>query len=279
MHRIDGPGATADDKFTEGDPVAAVPATVVTDDWLNDVQEELISILAAAGIDPVKGTQNQVLAAINSLIANSSNDLLNTTRINVASAATVNLTTSAPNTRHINITGSTAITAFTVAAGKCYFVRFAGDITLTNGASLVTQTGANIAAKAGDTCIIRATSANVVEVLSYSPLVASQIDIDAGTGDSRPVTPAKMRFGVSFSKTAAGGHLALPSWLGGFIFNFGSYAAAQTSLVFSLPFPTACAWVGASGTSTTTVSIVTARSNSGATINSGPTGTYFAFGW
>ncbi|WP_411392551.1 hypothetical protein [Pseudomonas sp. MPB23] len=64
MHRIDGPGATADGKFTEGDPVAGVQATVVTDDFLNDVQEELISVLAAAGVSPVKGTQDQVLQAI-----------------------------------------------------------------------------------------------------------------------------------------------------------------------------------------------------------------------
>lgn len=64
MHRIDGPGATVDKKFTEGDPVAGVPATVVTDDFMNDVQEELISLLNAAGITPVKGTQDQVLKSV-----------------------------------------------------------------------------------------------------------------------------------------------------------------------------------------------------------------------
>ena len=64
MHRIDGPGATVGNLFTEGNPATAVPATDVTDDWLNDVQEELISILTAAGITPVKGDQNQVLEAI-----------------------------------------------------------------------------------------------------------------------------------------------------------------------------------------------------------------------
>ena len=67
MHRIDGPGATVDNKFTDGDPVGGVQATVVTDDWLNDMQEESISILAAAGIAPVKGTQNQILQAIRKL--------------------------------------------------------------------------------------------------------------------------------------------------------------------------------------------------------------------
>lgn len=67
MHRIDGPGATVDNKFTDGDPVGGVPATLVTEDWLNDMQEELMSLLAAASISPVKGTQNQVLSALRSL--------------------------------------------------------------------------------------------------------------------------------------------------------------------------------------------------------------------
>lgn len=96
-------------------------------------------------------------------------DYLNTVRTNVASTATVDLVTAAPNTRHINITGTTAITAFTVAVGQTYFVRFAGALTLTNNAGIVTQSGANIVTRAGDTCIIRATAANVVEVLSYAP--------------------------------------------------------------------------------------------------------------
>jgi len=95
---------------------------------------------------------------------------LDTTRIDVASASTINLTTSAPNTRHINITGTTTITGFTVAAGKTYFVRFDNSLTLTNGASLVTQLGRNIVTAAGDTCIIRATAANTVEILDYSPV-------------------------------------------------------------------------------------------------------------
>ncbi len=67
MHRIDGPGATVDNRFTDGDPVGGVQATMVTDDWANDVQEELMSILAAGGVEPVKGTQNQVLKAIRRL--------------------------------------------------------------------------------------------------------------------------------------------------------------------------------------------------------------------
>lgn len=86
MHRIDGPGATVDNKFTDGDPVGGVPATLVTDDWLNDVQEELLSVLTAAGITPVKGTQNQVLAAIRSLSPGITGSMKNAS-LSVTSAA------------------------------------------------------------------------------------------------------------------------------------------------------------------------------------------------
>lgn len=92
---------------------------------------------------------------------------LNSVRIDIASASNINLSTAAPNTRHINITGTTSINGFTAVAGVTYFVRFDGVLTLTNSASLVTQTGANIKTASGDTCIIRATAANVVEVMVY----------------------------------------------------------------------------------------------------------------
>lgn len=114
----------------------------------------------------------------------SATDYLNTTRIDVASATTTDLTANAPNTRHINITGTTAITGFTVAAGQCYFVRFAGILTLTNNAAIITQTGANITTAAGDTCLLRATASNTVEVLAYSPaglLPATATPLGLGT--------------------------------------------------------------------------------------------------
>jgi len=78
MHRIDGPGATVDNKFTDGDPVGGVQATVVTDDWLNDVQENIMAVMTAAGVAPVKGSAGQLLASLNSLNAlNGNGRLLN----------------------------------------------------------------------------------------------------------------------------------------------------------------------------------------------------------
>lgn len=81
MYRIDsqgavnappapGPVGSTVGYFTEGDPVNSIPATVVSADWLNSVQEELISLLTATGITPDKKNRTQVLASIISLIEN-----------------------------------------------------------------------------------------------------------------------------------------------------------------------------------------------------------------
>lgn len=69
MHRIDGAGATLGELFTEGDPVGGVPATAVTDDWLNAVQEEVCGAIEGAGLTLAKGNNAQLLAALQALAA------------------------------------------------------------------------------------------------------------------------------------------------------------------------------------------------------------------
>lgn len=69
MHRIDGAGAAPGNLFTEGNPTAGTPATVVTDDWLNAIQEEIIGVLTAASIAPNKANNGQLAAAISALIS------------------------------------------------------------------------------------------------------------------------------------------------------------------------------------------------------------------
>lgn len=68
MHRIDAPGATVGNLFTEGNPSLSIPATEVSDDWLNDVQEELANFIESQGITLVKGTQTQLTDALNTLV-------------------------------------------------------------------------------------------------------------------------------------------------------------------------------------------------------------------
>ena len=71
----------------------------------------------------------------------------------IASAATLNLTSGTPKTRR-RVTGTTTITAITAGANKLYILRFAGALTLThNGISLILPGAANIVTAAGDVAI------------------------------------------------------------------------------------------------------------------------------
>lgn len=68
MHRIDGPAAAPGNLFTEGDPSVGTPATVVTDDWANALQEEVCNVVLAAGLALSKPNNTQLLLAINLLL-------------------------------------------------------------------------------------------------------------------------------------------------------------------------------------------------------------------
>src|ERR1700738_3982001 len=50
--------------FTNGNPALGVPATVVDQDWFNRLQEEMMSLLTAAAITPVKSNFTQLLQAV-----------------------------------------------------------------------------------------------------------------------------------------------------------------------------------------------------------------------
>lgn len=71
MHKTDGDGNVAN-LFDPGTP-GVTPATQVDAPWLNAVQEELIGILSAASIAPVKGTWTQVLTALRALFVDRAN--------------------------------------------------------------------------------------------------------------------------------------------------------------------------------------------------------------
>lgn len=87
MHRIDNatntasvptPGAVGpnpDGFFTGGNPAGGVPATVVTSDWANAVQEEICQVIAAAGITLSKTVRTQLRDAINYLTQNSASNV------------------------------------------------------------------------------------------------------------------------------------------------------------------------------------------------------------
>ncbi len=66
MHRIDGPGHD-NNQFTEGDPQIPTPATTVTADILNALQEEIASVIEGSGDTLDKADNGQLLQAIDAL--------------------------------------------------------------------------------------------------------------------------------------------------------------------------------------------------------------------
>lgn len=71
MHRIDGAGATVTGQWTEGNPSTGVPATEITADFMNAVQNELENVIVTgAGATLSKPNNAQLLAAILTIISN-----------------------------------------------------------------------------------------------------------------------------------------------------------------------------------------------------------------
>lgn len=83
----------------------------------------------------------------------------------IASAGTINLTTATGDI--VDVTGTTSITAITLADGMERKARFTGVLTLTNGASLVLPGAANITTAAGDVATFRGYAAGVVRCTGY----------------------------------------------------------------------------------------------------------------
>lgn len=84
----------------------------------------------------------------------------------VASASTIDLDAATGNL--VDVTGTTSITAITLANGRERTVRFTGALTLTHGASLVLPSAANITTAAGDYAVFRGYAAGVVRCVNYS---------------------------------------------------------------------------------------------------------------
>ncbi len=114
------------------------------------------------------GLQNEALiiyiAALSKV--NDSIPYLNKKSADVASASTIDLNKIRGDL--IDVTGTTAITAITLAEGQERTVRFTGILTLTNGASLILPSAANIDTAAGDFAIFRGYASSVVRCVAYS---------------------------------------------------------------------------------------------------------------
>lgn len=69
MPTVAAPGPRPNGFFTVGNPITPTPATVVDQDWLNTIQEELAAVVLAGSLTLNKSTRTQIRDAINALIA------------------------------------------------------------------------------------------------------------------------------------------------------------------------------------------------------------------
>lgn len=65
MERINAPGGV----FVDGDPFNGIQGTMVTADWLNSIQEEIVAVITAAGIALDPDDQTQLLQALVELMS------------------------------------------------------------------------------------------------------------------------------------------------------------------------------------------------------------------
>lgn len=135
---------------------------------------EGVAIPNGGGV-PAGGATGQVLTKIDGSDYNTNwttisalASLLDSPISTVPSATTVDLSALTTVTRNIVISGNVNIAGFQISRGQLFAARFSGTLTLQNSANLVTQRNRDISIVSGDTCFIRATADNVVEILAYS---------------------------------------------------------------------------------------------------------------
>lgn len=139
----------------------------------------------------------------------------------IASASTINLDTATGDC--VDITGTTSVTAITLAEGEERTLRFTGILTFTNGASLVLPGGANITTAAGDFAVVRGYASGVVRCVSYTtasgaPIVNNAIpkstvttagDLIYGTGSA---TVTRLGIGTARQVLTVNSGATAPAW-------------------------------------------------------------------
>lgn len=98
----------------------------------------------------------------------------------IASAATVNLDAATGDL--VDVTGTTTITAITLADGRQVTVRFTGVLQLTHGASLVLPNAQNIQTGAGDFMVFRGYAAGVVRAVTLAQGAFRSVQVFTASG-------------------------------------------------------------------------------------------------
>ena len=150
-----------------------------------------------AGTDAIGNSLDDYLRATQSVIRLEQAQAAGT----IASASTVDLSGVAE--KLVQVTGTTTINSFgTVSSGITKLVRFAGILTITNSAAIVTHTGANITTAAGDIAEVISDGAGNWRVVSYSRPIITSAYVTTALGYT-PANKAGDTFGGAVSVTGS----------------------------------------------------------------------------
>ncbi|VXD04273.1 hypothetical protein [Pseudomonas sp. 9Ag] len=254
-------------KFTDGNPLLGIPASRDPAKWANDVTDELLAVISASGAEPDEASTAQLLAAIKALslkvgtISDQRPVLVSPTtgqtyadsalEIREAQAAAAGGTTDdyAPAmTFHWG--GLAAIRLWMGVDSALRWGTARVQTTDTGATQAQAEAGTNTTAWMSPLRVFQAIAkavAQATETVLGMAKVATSAQVNAGTDDATIVTPKKLRLGFAFYP-GANGYIALPSWLGGFIFQWGRITITQTAVNspvfgnwnYTLAFPGSC---------------------------------------
>lgn len=173
-----------------------VNAVTLTDaDWFNDVNRLHYTIFGDPATAAVAARALQNKGA------------------DIASAATLDLSSATGD--FVHITGTTNITAITLASGKEMTLVFDGILTLTyNATTLILPTSANITTAAGDTAVFRGDGSGNVRCISYVRRTGAPLGVTYAAGGvvySTASALAVSSVGTSGAVLRSGGTGA-PTW-------------------------------------------------------------------
>jgi hypothetical protein len=255
--------------FTGGNPASGIPATIVDADYMNMLMMELMNVIIAGGQTASKTTYNQLLLAIETLIeVRAGNYALDTGVANAYVVALSPALTSYTNGDVVRVRAVNANTgASTLNAGG-------GIISLVND-----QGGALVSGDVPAGSVFTAVYDSVLVKFLITSLVPSQAmsqtqgdaryllqtNVVTAAGDptfadnsTKAASTGWVRGAMAAIATAAGfassfganGYIKFPSWLGGWVVQWGGYTpgvnAGSSAITFPISFPTACygCWAG-----------------------------------
>lgn len=228
--------------FTNGDPVGGVEATVLEADWLNNVQEELISVLAAAGIAPDKANAAQLLAALRA--AGVFETLAKTDATTRAATTEFVRLRSGMVRGYAVVTASQTLTADHLNHVLAYGTSSAGTITLpssgllTVGDTLTFYNSTSHALTLDGNGVTIATPLSDATSFVLTNSESVQLAFDGTNWRLVGGSAATRRSGSFVSSRLVGGYQMLPS---GIIIQWGGYSASATinNVLFPIAFPNA----------------------------------------